>query len=324
MFARLMIATALAAAALTPWPTPTRAQTITVATNPQGSVGHAIGLGVAVVISKRTDVVARPVALGGGTAFLPQINEGTIELGTNNIIDNNFAVRGHATFDGKANPNLRAVARLVDFYAGLMVRVDSDIKSPKDFKGRPFPTEFTQQSIVKFTTEAMLATGGVGWDDIKPVPVVNFAKGIELLAARRVDGANGAPGSAIIQEANSRTPIKFIPIERSPANQAIMDRIVPGAAFADLDPAPYMPEIRETVTMLGFPFMLVTGTHVSDEIIYKITKALYEAKADLIAQHGVFRSFDPKKMAVDAADLKYHPGAVKFYAENGLWPPAKH
>jgi TRAP transporter TAXI family solute receptor len=204
------------------------------------------------------------------------------------------------------------------------VRVDSDIKSAGDFKGRPFPTEFTQQSIVKFTTEAMLATGGVGWDDVKPVPVVNFAKGIELLAARRVDGANGAPGSAIIQEANARTPIKFIPIERSPANQAIMDRIVPGAAFADLDPAPYMPEIRETVTMLGFPFMLVTGTHVSDETIYKVTKALYEAKADLIAQHGVFRSFDPKKMAVDAADLKYHPGAVKFYADNGLWPPAKH
>ena len=320
-----LVPVALAAAALISWSAPAGAQqTVTVATNPQGSVGHAIGLGVAVVIANRTGIQARPVALGGGTAFLPQINDGSIELGTNNIIDNNFAVRGHATFDGKANANLRAVARLVDFYAGLMVRVDSDIKSAKDFKGRPFPTEFTQQSIVKFTTEAMLATGGVGWDDIKPVPVVNFAKGIELLAARRVDGANGAPGSAIIQEANARTPIKFIPLERSPANQAIVDRIVPGAAFADLAPAPYMPEIRETVTMLGFPFMLVTGTHVSDETIYKITKALYEAKTDLIAQHGVFRSFDPKKMAVDAADLKYHPGAVKFYAENGLWPPAKH
>jgi len=320
MMIKLLLCAVLAAALAAP----AGAQTLTVATNPQGSVGHAIGLGVAVVIGKHAGVQTLPVALGGGTAFLPQINAGSIELGTNNLVDTNFAVRGHTTFDGKPNPNLRAVARLVDFYAGLMVRADSDIKSAKDFRGRQFPTEFTQQSIVKYTTEAMLATGGLTWNDIKPVPVVNFAKGIELLASGRVDGANGAPGSAIIQEANSRTPIKFISIETTPANQAIIDSIVPGAHFATLEPAPYMPEVREKVTMLGFPFVLVTGAHVPDETIYKITRALYGAQADLLAQHGVFRSFDPKKMAVDTADLKYHPGAVKFYSEQGMWPPPKN
>lgn len=303
---------------------PALAQPITIATNPTGSLGHAVGLGVAVALTKHSALQPRPVALGGGTAFLPQINAGEMELGTNNSMDTIFALRGHATFEGKPNPNLRTVARLVDFFSGLMIRSDSDIKAVKDFKGRSFPTEFTQQGIVKFTTEAMLATGGLTWNDIRPAPVPNFARGIEMLAAGRVDGANGAPGSAIIQEANARTPIKFLSLVPSPENRAIIDRIIPGAHFAELGPAPHMPEIREKVTILGFPFLLVTAKHVPDEMIYQITKALHAAKDDMVASHGVFRSFAPEKMAVDTADLQYHPGAIKFYREKGAWPPVKN
>jgi TRAP-type uncharacterized transport system substrate-binding protein len=30
--------------------------------------------------------------------------------------------------------------------------------------------------------------------------------------------------------------------------------------------------------------------------------------------------FDGKTMARDASPLQYHPGAIKFYKEAGVWP----
>jgi hypothetical protein len=32
-----------------------------------------------------------------------------------------------------------------------------------------------------------------------------------------------------------------------------------------------------------------------------------------------FRLFDPKTMSKDLGALQYHPGAVKFYREAGIW-----
>ena len=65
--------------------------------------------------------------------------------------------------------------------------------------GRPLVNSCLTLSIVvgmSVSDVSYKAIGNLGWNDIKPVPVVNFAKGIELLASGRVDGANGAPGSS--------------------------------------------------------------------------------------------------------------------------------
>jgi len=213
------------------------------------------------------------------------------------------------------------VARLVRFYSGMMVRNDSKIKTVGQLKGRPFPTEFSRQRIVVYTTKAMLATGGLSVADIKPVPVANFARGVQFLVTGKVDGADGAPGSGIIRQANSKRALKFISLDATPANVKILDTILPGASFAQLKPSKRLPTIREKVTLLSFPYLLIAGKHVSDDAVYKALKALSGAKKDLVASHGIFNSFSPKNMAVRVPEVPYHPGAIRYYKETGAWPP---
>ena len=43
-----------------------------------------------------------------------------------------------------------------------------------------------------------------------------------------------------------------------------------------------------------------------------------ENKAALTAARGTFSDLDPAKMGKNIG-LAFHPGAVKYYKENGLW-----
>ena len=94
--------------------------------------------------------------------------------------------------------------------------------------------------------------------------------------------------------------------------------IAPGMYFTTVQPSKRMPYIEAPTTMLGFDYLILAGKQVGDEIAYKSAKALYENKEALIAGHGVFRTFEPKKMAKPGVGVEYHPGAVKFYKEAGI------
>ncbi|MDP6259671.1 MAG: TAXI family TRAP transporter solute-binding subunit, partial [Rhodospirillales bacterium] len=57
---------------------------------------------------------------------------------------------------------------------------------------------------------------------------------------------------------------------------------------------------------------------VSNDVVYRVTKAMYENKKALVAATPMWRSFSPKKMSKDQG-LAFHPGAAKFYKEKGTW-----
>jgi TRAP-type uncharacterized transport system substrate-binding protein len=65
---------------------------------------------------------------------------------------------------------------------------------------------------------------------------------------------------------------------------------------------------------------LVSSTHVSNDLVYKVTKALFNNEAALAAASAAMKSFEPKMMA-EANVVPYHPGAEKLYKEVGEWPP---
>ena len=58
---------------------------------------------------------------------------------------------------------------------------------------------------------------------------------------------------------------------------------------------------------------------MSDEVAYKVAKAVYENKKLLAQGHPTFRGFNPKTASKQFSVLKYHPGAIKFYKEVGIW-----
>ena len=61
----------------------------------------------------------------------------------------------------------------------------------------------------------------------------------------------------------------------------------------------------------------VTSADVSDDLVYSVTKAVFE-NLDDFENNIAFANLDPKKMIVDGLSAPLHPGAVKYYKEKGL------
>jgi len=291
-----------------------------IATLPQGSLGYAIAAALAKVGSDQAGLPMRAVGLGGSSVYVPQINAHEMEFGTSNTFETIFATQGTGNFAGRPHPNLRVVAALAPFQVGIMVRDDSGIRSLQDLKGKPFPVGYSSMKLVGIMQDAIFDAVGIGSGDLDGVPVPNFVKGAEMLAEGKVAGVLLAPGSGVVQKTNAQAPVRFVTIPNDPAVEARIRAKLPSTSLVLVKPNPRMASIREPVYLLGYQYTLITNDAVSDDVVYRLTKALHDNKKELAAAHGSFNRFDPKAMALDLPGATYHPGAVKYYREIGLMP----
>lgn len=77
------------------------------------------------------------------------------------------------------------------------------------------------------------------------------------------------------------------------------------------------PKMTGDIGVVGIPNVLVCNANADTDLIYKVVKALFDHKADLVAVHS-----QAKELTVQGAVIKtvvpYHPGAIKFFKEKGI------
>lgn len=296
------------------------AEPLAVGTLPQGSLGYAIASAVAKTVTDATDLELRAVGQGGSSVYLPQVNAGEMEFGTSNTFEAIFATQGTGNFDGRSNPDLRVAAMLVPFTVGLMVQKDSDIRAVTDLKGKPFPVDYAKMKLVGIMQDAIFQAVGMSNSDLQPVPVPNFVKGAELLAQGEVAGVLLAPGSGVVKKTHAKTPVRFLDIPNKPEVASAIQQALPGTRLVKVEPNPRLKSISEPVHLIGYQYALMTNKHVSEDTVYEVVKAIHGGKEGLAAAHGIFNRFDPSKMTAKLPGATFHPGAVRFYEEVGLWP----
>jgi TRAP transporter TAXI family solute receptor len=63
--------------------------------------------------------------------------------------------------------------------------------------------------------------------------------------------------------------------------------------------------------------VLIVGNQLKPEMVYNLTKALFENQAELASAHAKGKEVS-LKYAVQGVSIPFHPGAVKYYKEKGL------
>jgi TRAP-type uncharacterized transport system substrate-binding protein len=70
--------------------------------------------------------------------------------------------------------------------------------------------------------------------------------------------------------------------------------------------------------------IIFTNKSVPDATVEKLAKIIYESQKEMGQVFAPMKAFNPKEdMVGDTAPGQYHPGAIKFYKEVGLWKDRK-
>ncbi|MDJ0641095.1 MAG: TAXI family TRAP transporter solute-binding subunit [Paracoccaceae bacterium] len=82
-----------------------------------------------------------------------------------------------------------------------------------------------------------------------------------------------------------------------------------------------LPGVHEEIRTMSYDVVLAASSETDDDLVYKTVKALAANKdAFLITGEPQYVSFSKATMATNYVGVEYHPGAIRYYKEAGLWP----
>lgn len=262
-------------------------------------------------------LVATAVASNGSVANVNAIAGGTLESG---FVQSDVASWAHdGTGVWKDNPpveKLRAIANLYPESIHLVARADSGIESVTDLKGKRVSMDEPGSGTL-IDAQIILAGYGLSEADITP----EYLKP-DQAADRMRDGqmdafffVGGYPAGAIAELA-SQQAVKLIPIDGDVAakivgeNEFFAQDIVPGGTYDGQD---------GDVATLSVGAQWVTSADVADDLVYGITKALWndQTRAQLDAGHAKGKLI-VKDNALNGIGIPLHAGAEQFYKEAGM------
>jgi len=292
----------------------------TLATLPPGAINYVQAQVIAKVIQQNSDLQMRVIPFRGNSAEMEAVNSKQVGFSVMDATDATVAVEGIKEFKGRPLKNLRVAFTIMPFAVGLMVKKDSDIQTIADLKGRKFPTGWTSFKNGEALSNGCLATAGLSLKDVDPVPASNLIQAADDFKAGRTVGTMFAIGAPKVAEVNAALGgIRFISLDNSPEAVGRMKSVRSEYYSMTVNPRPNWPGILKQTNLLGFNLILLAGTHIPDDIVYKVVKAVYPNKAELAKGHPSFNAFSQKGMTSKYGTLRYHPGAIKFYKEMGMW-----
>ncbi|HXK53934.1 MAG TPA: TAXI family TRAP transporter solute-binding subunit [Hyphomicrobiales bacterium] len=301
-----------------------QAQAIGLAASNPGSLYHSSATAIAKVANDNAGLQATVQPFASATIYLPAVAAGEYAFGLTNVEELRVAVAGDRWYEGRKYEDLRAVGIMYPLRNGIFVRADSDIKSMADLKGKRMVTGFTSQKTIPPIIDAVLATAGLTQADIVPVQVPNVVAGANAFVEGKADAFIFAHGAAKVREADASVGgIRSLPIPNTPENLATIQKYFPPAYLKEETAGKNNPGVTDPIHVLTYDAVVAASTKTPDDVVYRLVKAMHENKAAMAGVFPVFNLFDPNRMNSDLSPIQWHPGAVKFYKEAGLWTEMK-
>lgn len=292
-----------------------------------GSSWYVYGATIADVASRfdpglKFDVL--PNSGGVGNLLLLQKKQADIGLGFNNV--NAWGYNGTLAFENNgAIPELRGlVATLDQMYVGIAIRNGSGIEKIRDIAEKKMPIRLMtaeKGSASEYTTRVVLESIGCSYEDIVSwggtVEHTDFASIIQAFKDGKCDFfmQHISKGHAAFTELCVSVDVKVAELD----DQSIEFMKKKGYSVAIM-PANSFNRQTEDVRCAGITTNLVTTEALPEEAAYRIVKAIYENKEELIKGHQGFAGFNKDLAGSSEAigGLPMHPGAIKYYKEIGL------
>jgi TRAP transporter TAXI family solute receptor len=302
---------------------PAASQVVGIGTTQAGG-NFQMGTAIAKVVSEKSGLQMRTQPMSGATQYVPMVSAGQMGFGISSASELSYIMQGKVLNEGNPSPNVMMAARIAPFILGNVVVNQGPIKSFADLKGQAVPVGLGANPIGIVTFEGMLATEGVKLSETKGIPFPSFPRVYDGFKQGQIVTSFGVLGAGVVKEFNEvhkdKGGARFLSLRNTPEALAILHKYMPGSYLVPIRPEPrYTGIVDDPTYLLAYDYTLFVGKDVPADTVKKVLQSIYDSEADLMAQGALFEGFSPSKMGADVG-IPYHPAAIAFYKEKGVWP----
>ena len=278
------------------------------------------GKAIAEIVNKKigTYKIRCTVETTGGSVFnINAVMDGTLQFGLAQSDRQWQAVNGKNEWKEKGpQTNLRSVFSIYPESVTLVAAVDSGIKSIMDLKGKRVNIGNLGSGQRQNAIDALEAVN-IDYKTDMNAESIKASESAGLLQDGRIDAffyTVSHPNSAIRAATTGRRKVRFASIAGTDKILKKYPYYTKSFILAELYPG----AINEgKVETFGVKATLVTSAHVSDSVVYALTKEIFE-------NFEAFKSMSPaqarltKPGMLKGLSATMHPGALRYYKEAGL------
>ncbi len=292
---------------------------LSIGTAPTGGTFFVLGGALADVADEFNDnwsVSAEATA--GSRENIRRLIQGDLDFALSNAAISYFAVRGESSWD-QAYP-IRTVMTLAPNVALFISPADSGVESIADLRGKRVVVGPAGAGFEMFVGPLVQAHG-LTYDDFTPLNSTQSGA-VDLLSDGSAAAAflGGAVPTPAIVQASSSNDIRLIPFDDDAKKQLLAD--YPFFGPATIPAETYRGQTEDYQGLNVGSMHLITGESAPEDTVYQLTKTIYENRANVVERHPAGRAIQEKNI-VRNTGTPFHPGAIRYYKEIGIWPEDK-
>ena len=288
---------------------------LSMGTAPPGGAFFVVGGALAEVFNEHgggSSMTAE--ATSGSQENIRRLGSGELDFALSNAAITYFAVRGTEGWE-RSYP-VRVVMTLAPNVAMFVAPAETGVSSIADLAGKRVGVGPAGAGFEYFI-RPLLAAHSLTYEDFSPVNATQ-AGAVDLLSDGSVAAAflGGAVPTASITQAAAVQDILLVPFDPAAVEQLTAEYLffrpatIPAGTYCGVD---------EDYQGLDVGSMhLITSAGQDEDLVYALTKALYENREAVVRRHAAGRAINPDNVVRDTG-TEFHPGAVRFYQEIGIW-----
>ncbi len=300
---------------------PAAKQFVTIGTGGVTGVYYPTGGAISKMVNKKSDeynLKATVESTGGSVYNVNAIMSGDLEFGIVQSDRQYQAYEGLAEWEGKPQEDLRAVFSIHPESISVLATDDSGIDSLMDMKGKVINIGNPGSGQRGNAIDAFTAFGMDYEKDFK-AEGLQAAEAAGALQDGQIDAyfyTVGHPNGSFKEATAGAKKAHFVNITGAEVDALI--EMLPYYAHSTIAIKDY-PNASNTsdVSTFGVKATLCTSASVSDEVVYAITKEVFENFEDFKKLHPAYATLE-KTDLLAGLSAPIHPGAMKYYEEAGL------
>lgn len=285
---------------------------VTIGTSSMGSPLYAAGNVLAQEINKTIpNAKASARVTAGSIQNLDLLARKSVEIALGDSVSPKDALDGEGVFAGKKDPLVRGVTCI--WPSVIQIVVPESIRSIADLRGKKVAIGARGSAATRYA-EVALAAADMTLADIQPEHV-SYEEGKGFLQDGHASGSlHIAVPNALVTELMSSGKFKIL--EFSEEELKKMNAKYPEFTPYTIKPNTYQNQPKP-VSVYQVPNIIVTRENVDSDLVYQVTKIIFENQKDLAAGYKLWGFFKLEN-ALKGMPIPLHPGAARYFKEKGL------